>query len=80
MNVTEAIEILRNTKLLCKDCWFHQGGFAGQMITEWICDRCGGKHRHHNTATPKICKDCAIKLNLCEYCGDKDHIFKDAPK
>lgn len=73
---TEAIEKVKRVKLLCEDCWMNQGGFAGAAMTDWTCEICKGQHIAGSTATPAICKGCALAFGLCEDCGKKDHIYK----
>lgn len=56
----------------CPWCWyFRRGGLAGQAFTEWTCSGCGKEQRHPNTATPRLCVECAVKYGLCVECtGD----------
>ena len=62
--------------MICKECEHESRNmFCGQAFTDWKCIKCGKTFMHHNTATPKVCKECSEKYNLCENCGkeiDKD--------
>lgn len=75
--MNEAIEKVKKTQLLCENCYLNQGGFGGQAITDWICDICKGQHKAGSTATPSICKDCALRTGLCEDCGINKHIYQE---
>lgn len=74
--LAEAIEQVKRAKLLCKDCYLLQGGMAGQAITEWYCQQCGGKHMSGSTATNSLCRWCSMVSGLCEDCGVKKHIYQ----
>lgn len=75
--MNEAVEKVRRLRLLCEDCYLNQGGMAGQAMTDWTCDKCKGQHIAGSTATPKICKGCALTHGLCEDCGVKKHIYQE---
>lgn len=58
--------------MLCEECkkLNAMGGFmCGQAFTDWTCHNCNNIFTHHNTATPKICKECSETYGLCEECG-----------
>lgn len=52
----------------CVVC-FYGSGMAGQACTPWACASCGKEATHGNTATPRLCNECAEKLRLCKSCG-----------
>lgn len=58
----------------CKCCFYLSSGLAGQAFTEWTCAVCGAKDCWANTATPRVCKDCATKHALCVRCGGDIHM------
>jgi hypothetical protein len=76
--MNEAVAQVKKTRLLCEDCFLNQGGMAGQAITQWDCAICNGQHVAGSTATPRVCKGCAITHGLCEDCGVKKHIYQEA--
>ena len=53
----------------CKKAEARGGMFCGQAFTDWKCEKCGEIYTHHNTAVPKVCKECSEKYNICEECG-----------
>jgi len=60
----------REPALVCKACWyFRRGALAGQAFTAWTCGVCATEATHHDTATPKVCRECAAKHFLCTRCG-----------
>lgn len=62
---------VRTTETLqCKFCCYMGGGFAGQAFTNYQCQICGIEDRHHCTAVPLLCKDCARREGLCVDCGN----------
>ena len=52
----------------CVYC-FYTIAIAGQAFTRYTCEECGKEDRHHNTNVPKVCMDCAKKMDLCHQCG-----------
>ena len=55
---------------ICKVC-FYIPHIAGQGFTEYSCQHCDLYYTHPNTAVPRLCSDCAKRLNLCKSCGGK---------
>lgn len=58
--------------MICNECKKENslgGWLCGQAFTDWKCQKCEQTFTHHNTSTPKICKKCSEKYNLCEQCG-----------
>lgn len=63
----------------CEKCK-NKTTIAGQAFTKYVCDICKDSKSYHNTAIPKICKECSEKNNICEKCGikvDKLKTLKD---
>ncbi len=54
----------------CQGC-FYSRRVVGHGFTAYICKECEKEHMHHDTGTPKLCKECANKLNVCHQCGGK---------
>jgi hypothetical protein len=42
---------------------------SGQAFTAYKCGECSTEFMHHNTSVPKLCLECARKLNLCAECA-----------
>lgn len=62
----------RQEKLQCRPCAYITR-MAGQAFTDYVCGLCGSSGSHHNTNTPKICRECAAKWDLCVCCaGDRE--------
>ena|ERR1700733_10122927 len=54
----------------CKFCFYlHHSRIGGSAMTTRPCGICGVPHMYSSTATDKICLDCAMKHQLCKYCG-----------
>lgn len=68
-------ELDRIKRQLCKRCSLG-GGLAGQAFTSWECGICEKPQQHHNTACPKLCKECAKANELCINCGASVHFGK----
>ena len=51
----------------CAPC-FYVRIIAGQAFTTYECELCQTKHKHPNTATPKLCTPCASHNALCVRC------------
>ena len=63
---------------ICRKCWeAKRGMLSGQGFTSYECAICGKMFEHCNTNVPKICPECAEKLNVCQRCldplGDKKY-------
>lgn len=64
--------------MICNECKHESiNMFCGQSFTDWKCQVCGKTFTHCNTATPKVCKECSEKYNLCEECGKEIKTAKD---
>lgn len=59
----------RLAQYTCALCWYASGGMSGQAFSDWTCRVCGDKYSHPNTATPRVCHQCAEKHKLCHECG-----------
>lgn len=74
--VNKALKVLEDPKreermklCLCPACTYLRGGFAGQAFTAWTCEACEKPQPSwHNTATPKLCLECADRYGLCTRC------------
>lgn len=53
----------------CKVCHYNVGTIAGQAFTAYTCAECGKESSHSNTDVPSLCKECAVKMQLCLKCG-----------
>lgn len=75
--VVEAVEQVRRTKLTCRDCYLAEASaWGGQSITEWDCIKCGGRHVAGSTAHDSVCKGCALEHGICQWCGEKPHMYQ----
>ena len=59
----------RLEKMICEKCK-QKNVIAGQAFTRYKCEVCEKECMHHNTNTPKLCKECAQKLRKCQRCGE----------
>ena len=53
----------------CKYCYYMRSGVATQAFVQWTCGICNTEQQWSNGDYPRICKECAIKHNLCMHCG-----------
>lgn len=60
----------------CRRCFYlRDGRMAGQAFTDWNCGVCNKVSSNPNTATPRVCMECAKKYRLCTECaGDYKEI------
>ena len=55
----------------CPACYYLRGRVAGQGFTAYNCQLCEKSFQYPNTATPRLCPECAAKEGLCCRClGD----------
>lgn len=59
----------RQASYECRFCFYFGHGMAGQAFTEYTCKGCGTEQMYANTAVPKLCDDCATKMDACRRCG-----------
>jgi len=64
----------------CKWCFYFGHMMAGQAFTEYTCAGCGERKMHSNTAVPKLCEECADRLDACRCCGGAREWKRDAPR
>lgn len=53
----------------CKACFYIRGKLGGAAMTHRACGICGEDQLYSNTNTDVLCRDCAVKHNLCKHCG-----------
>lgn len=60
----------RTEKAKCKYCEYIQTSrMGGCAMTRWYCGLCGCQQMHGNTATDRLCIECAKERGLCKQCG-----------
>jgi hypothetical protein len=54
----------------CRHCFYRVSvAIACQAFTTWKCAHCDAEAQHPNSATPRVCTDCAEAFELCTECG-----------
>ena len=63
----------------CRLCYYRGARIAGQAFTPWRCKVCKQEFNYHNTATPRVCTDCAGD-ELCVRCAQPQDWSPDKDK
>ncbi len=57
----------------CRACRKRGPFAAGQAFTPYVCPHCLKAVMHHTTAIPRICCECAEKVQCCDLCCQPLH-------
>lgn len=52
--------------MFCNEC---NESFYGQMMSTGTCKLCGKPTPTPHIPSYEVCKECAVKNNLCQQCG-----------
>lgn len=59
----------RLSRLQCPACFYLRNPVSGNSFAPYVCEGCGQEHQHHNTAVPRLCRECASTFGACRSCG-----------
>lgn len=66
----DAEHVRRRATRQCRHCFYRVSvAIACQAFTTWKCAHCDHEAQHSNSATPRVCAECAGAFELCTACG-----------